>query len=305
MTYAQPVADPTNVVGRRIGAYVIDVVLMAVLSLAIIYPMFDSAAKTAPSSEVECDSGSDLDDDSFDSSPSFRTEIRSSVCFEVGDEVRYIPDGESGSFIATSYGIGFGFQILNLVLLQGLTGASVGKLVLGLRVIRKDGRTANVGWAALRWLVLLVDAFCCVLPGLLLVFLTKGHRRLGDMAAGTFVVRKESVGTAPQVPGVTSPDAWPVVPQQGYGAAPGGWPAGPSAPGGPGAAGGWSAPPSTGQQGTWAPGGTGTPPAPGTTPTGEGPTWDAARNAYIQYDRDRSAWVQWDDATKAWRPIDQ
>lgn len=303
MTYAQPMADPTNVVGRRIGAYAIDGLLMLVLTIAVVYPIFISLSETAPSGRVQCAGTSNLDGNTLGDGTTFRTQIDSQFCFELGDEVRYIPEGDTGAFTAQAYGLAFGIQALNLVVLQGLSGASLGKLMVGLRVIRQDGQKAGLGWAALRWVLLFVDSFFCFLPGAILVFATKGHRRLGDMAASTFVVRQHSVGTPPQVPGVTGPVAWQGTGQQGYPGYPGqqqgGWPAGPAAPGG------WAGPPTTGQSGTWAPTGTGTPPAPGGVPSGEGPTWDAARNAYIQYDRGQGAWVQWDEDTKAWRPIDQ
>ena len=282
MTYAQHTADPTNVVGRRIGAYAIDVVLMVALTAAAIVPIFLSALETAPAGTFDCGTNSSFNNDTtFDESP--RTN-EPSFCFEDNDRVRYIPVGDENSMTASFYGIAFGIQALNLVVLQGLTGASLGKLMVGLRVIRQDGRKAGIGWAALRWVLLFIDSICFFLPGIILVFVTKGHRRLGDMAASSFVVRKESVGTQPQVPGVTGP-SWPVGGQPGYQ--------------------GWVSPPTNAQPGTWAPGGTNAPADQSGASSPDGPTWDADRNAYIQYDRDRGAWGQWDDEAKTWRPIDQ
>lgn len=282
MTYAQHTADPTDVVGRRIGAYAIDVVLMVVLTAAAIVPIFLSALETAPAGTVDCGTnGSFNNDTTFDQSP--RTN-EPSFCFEDNDRVRYIPVGDENSMTASFYGIAFGIQALNLVVLQGLTGASLGKLMVGLRVIRQDGRKAGIGWAALRWVLLFIDSICLFLPGIVLVFVTKGHRRLGDMAASSFVVRKESVGTQPQVPGVTAP-SWPVGGQPGYQ--------------------GWVSPPTAAPPGTWAPSGTDAPADQGGQLGADGPTWDVDRNAYIQYDRGRGEWGQWDDEAKTWRPIDQ
>lgn len=294
MTYAQPQADPTSVVGRRIGAFAIDGLLIALLAVLAIYPLFMSASKSTSSEGVSCASsnfGSDSPSSSAD------REIRSSYCFELGDTIRYIPDGETGSFTAQFYGITFGLSALNLVVLQGLTGASSGKLLVGLRVIRQDGSKAGIGWAALRWILLSVDQICCFLPGAILVFTTKGHRRLGDMAASTFVVRKDAVGTPPQVPGVTAP-AWPV-PNQGYQPQGQAW-----GQAGPAQGAGWSPP----AGGAWPPAGPAAPTAtgdPAAMPGADAPTWDGARNAYIQYDHDLAAWMQWSDATNSWQPIDQ
>lgn len=270
MTYAQPHADPTNVVGRRIGAYVIDTFIMVALIFAVVYPLFMSASVEEPSNRATCPSLSE------DSEFTSELDLDASICVELGDTVRYVPVGEENAFVAQFYGVALGIPLLNLVLLQGLTGASLGKLILGLRVVRQDGSTAGLGWAALRWLLLLIDGACCAIIGLVLVFTTKGHRRLGDMAASTFVVTKRDVGTPPQVPGVTSPAATPSG-APAYGAAP--------------AAGAWGAEP----QGQ----------ASSSASNAEGPTWDAARNAYIQYDPAQGAWVQWNDTTQTWGPIDQ
>jgi hypothetical protein len=45
--------------------------------------------------------------------------------------------------------------------------------------------------------------------------------------------------------------------------------------------------------------------APGAAASGDGPRWDEARNAYIQYDQAQGAWLQWDDTAQAWKPIAQ
>src|SRR4029079_11025816 len=84
-------------------------------------------------------------------------------------------------------GISVGFYVLNWWLLQGLAGGSIGKLLLGLRVVGCDGRRAGLGRVALRTLLLIVDAGFCWIPGLVSAFSTKGHRRIGDLAAQTLV----------------------------------------------------------------------------------------------------------------------
>lgn len=303
--YAQPYSDPTDVAGPRIGAFVIDTILMSIVALAVIVPLFNSTAEKVPADQYEC--VTDGDNDGSVSRGVAKFEVDTTYCFEVGDDVYVIPPDDENVFTLQWLSIYFGIQALNLVVLQGLTGASVGKHLLGLRVIREDGRIANIGWAALRWIILFIDQIFCFMPGIILLFTTKGHRRLGDMAASTFVVRKSAVGAPPQVPGVNVP-AWP--------AGVGGYP-------GPGAPGAWGAQPPQ-QPGTWAPPGAGysspqqSGPAPGQPPAGpapggapgggaggDGPTWDPARNAYIQYDRAQQAWVQWNDDAQEWRPIDQ
>lgn len=297
--------DPTNVVGRRIGAYVIDTIILAIIVVAVMVPKFNSDAETIQGGTfLTCE---DVEDRGFDGDG-----YSASFCFDNGDELRAIPEDKEGSFIATLWLTAIGAQVLNFVLLQGLTGASLGKLMVGLRVVRgEDGRIANVGWAALRWVILIVDGIICgLLPGVVLVASTKGHRRLGDMAASTFVVRKDDVGRPVLVPGLTAAYGSSYGP--GYTPpsydAPGGWGAG-----GQAQPGSWGAQqpsnpswgvPETGASAPTAPSGA-TPPSSDPTPGADSPTWDAARNAYIQYDRELSSWMQWDDATKAWKPISQ
>jgi uncharacterized membrane protein SpoIIM required for sporulation/uncharacterized RDD family membrane protein YckC len=79
------------------------------------------------------------------------------------------------------------------VLFEGLNGGRTpGKMALGIRVVMDTGRAVTFSAAVVRNLVRLVDfyfPFLPLLPGLLFVFLTKSNKRLGDLAAGTIVVR--------------------------------------------------------------------------------------------------------------------
>jgi uncharacterized RDD family membrane protein YckC len=60
---------------------------------------------------------------------------------------------------------------------------------LGLRVITATGGPAPLWSYFIRTLLLLVDGFACGVPGLILMIVTPKHQRLGDMLAGTIVVR--------------------------------------------------------------------------------------------------------------------
>jgi len=71
-------------------------------------------------------------------------------------------------------------------------GRTPGKQALGIRVVMDTGRPVTVGAAVVRNLVRLLDCyfpFLPILPALLLMFINKSNKRLGDMAAGTIVVR--------------------------------------------------------------------------------------------------------------------
>lgn len=72
------------------------------------------------------------------------------------------------------------------------SGRTPGKRWTGLRVVRSDGRPVDFRSSAVRNFLRLID----ILPGFYLVaivtiFVSKRNQRLGDMAAGTIVVREK------------------------------------------------------------------------------------------------------------------
>ena len=82
----------------------------------------------------------------------------------------------------------FGSWLMYFVAFEATFGATLGKLLLGIRVRRADGE--RIGWlgALVRNLMRVVDV-CFGLVTFLLILLTPRHQRLGDFAAGTVVVR--------------------------------------------------------------------------------------------------------------------
>ena len=88
---------------------------------------------------------------------------------------------------------GLGWLVVTLlyyVLLEGLFGRTVGKLVTGIRVIdAKTGRTPGLFTALIRTLLRIIDGIGGYLLGWIIVVFNDRRRRLGDMAADTLVVR--------------------------------------------------------------------------------------------------------------------
>jgi uncharacterized RDD family membrane protein YckC len=86
----------------------------------------------------------------------------------------------------------FFFVVLNRVVFQGTRGWTVGKLSLGLRTANVLGRPPGMVKALLRtipnWFVMNLCGGLGTLLLLVMVLSTKGHRSLGDMAAKTFVI---------------------------------------------------------------------------------------------------------------------
>ncbi len=83
-------------------------------------------------------------------------------------------------------------------------GRTPGKRVLGVRVVLDTGRPITANAAAVRNLIRIVDFLVPLgpLPGLVLVFAHPSNKRLGDLAAGTIVVRDRVAawGLAPSLP---------------------------------------------------------------------------------------------------------
>jgi uncharacterized RDD family membrane protein YckC len=106
-------------------------------------------------------------------------------------------------FFALFWGYDVAFEVLN-------SGRTPGKALNGLRVVRESGAPVTFSTSAVRNVLRLVD----ILPGTYLVgmtsiVVTRRNQRLGDLAAGTLVVR-ESKKLPPEVrisPSVQVP-AW-------------------------------------------------------------------------------------------------
>ena len=92
-----------------------------------------------------------------------------------------------GVLVLLTFAIAWSYFVLLEWLWQGQT---VGKRLYGLRVIRDDGAPAGFIAVLIRNLLRIVDflpAFYGL--GLLMIIVTSRSQRLGDMAAGTYVVR--------------------------------------------------------------------------------------------------------------------
>src|SRR5262249_37653041 len=155
----------------------------------------------------------------------------STVCIQIGGRVY---TWQRGAYIrAALLTVLAGF--LDLVLLQTLTGASIGKLFVGLRVIEANGDEARFLRMLGRWAFLAID-LGCFLVGLVTTLATHPRRRVGDLVCGTYVVATASVGEP--VPHAAYPPSGVGAPPPGYGATvPGQYPAGWGTPAG------WTAPP--------------------------------------------------------------
>jgi len=255
-----PQPDPTAVVGRRFGAVAIDIGILWIFSATY----WATASQQAPYASFY-----DLD-----------ACTGRAFCTSVND--RYVAGWPLAILMIVWVAYLFGVFVLQ----RGLTGRTVGTMLTGVVVVGPHGRPLGVGKALVRSVAGIVDYIPCCLPivGFTTVLVTRGHRRVGDLAADSYVVGSEHFGEPVSLPGPPQPPEAPVPMPTGY-------PAQPPVP--PGAQ-----PPVA-----WAP------PPPGATsaapePAGTGPVWDPDRRAYLQWDPTRRQWLQFDQAAQEWQQYD-
>jgi uncharacterized RDD family membrane protein YckC len=86
------------------------------------------------------------------------------------------------------------YNILFEVLAAGRT---LGKRVTHLRVVRSEGAPVDLPASAIRNLVRLIDLLPgAYLIGLISILMTERNQRLGDLAAGTLVIREQRTGAS-------------------------------------------------------------------------------------------------------------
>jgi uncharacterized RDD family membrane protein YckC len=168
----------------------------------------------------------------------------------------------------------------NLVVLQGSTGASIGKLLLDLRVVDRHLVVAGYWRCLVRTLLWVFPdslGFCVPMVGPITALVTSHHRRLGDFAGGTMVVRGR----------FAVPKRERAAVEAGLAAARAGEPV--DGTGRP------SSPPPGGMHPSDAYADTSAPPLE--------PVWDEGQGTYVLWDPRRQAWLRFDEAGQRWEPF--
>ena len=80
------------------------------------------------------------------------------------------------------------YTVLCEILNQGQT---LGKMAMNLRVIKQDGTTPTIGAYLMRWLLYIIDGPITSFAGLVVIIITRNNQRLGDLAAGTVVIKQQ------------------------------------------------------------------------------------------------------------------
>jgi uncharacterized RDD family membrane protein YckC len=160
--------DPTAVLGRRTLAWLFDVLLFAaafLVPVAVFGQVFrgaDIAAQPGGFRFVDGDA---------------TLWFRSRVLVVPGDK------------FWLAVGLTVVVFLASWIVVQGLRGVTPGKGLFRVRCVTRERPTPGIGRALLRTVLWVVDLITIVLPiGFILATFTRGHRRVGDFVASTFVV---------------------------------------------------------------------------------------------------------------------
>lgn len=74
-------------------------------------------------------------------------------------------------------------------ILEGTSGATLGKRLLNLKVVKIDGTPVEMREALIRNVLRIIDGFFWYLVGAIIIWTSPNKQRLGDMVAKTIVVR--------------------------------------------------------------------------------------------------------------------
>jgi uncharacterized RDD family membrane protein YckC len=266
-----PTMAPGNiqVLGRRVVALLIDVIAASILPAIVFITSLERFEGGAAFGVDTCPV------------PGYNT------CFTAGNDVYLGNTGNSWLLL------GLLSWLVIRIAPQALTGKTLGKKMLGLKVLKADGSLPGWGGSILRELLWIIDGIFFYAVGFIIASVSDTKQRLGDKVASTFVVRDDgSEILAPPPPG-----AFGAAPPPMSNMAP------PAATTPPSAA---AAPPPTGS-GPGAdlapPMGATPPPAatPAPTPVSSDPVWDADRGVYVHTDPASGARKVYDNATSTWR----
>ena len=147
----------------RVGAYLIDTILLSVVNMALVFLLFGS---------IFAMFGPDFDEKMkhIDKDPSALMAI---VSAELG-------------IAAVSMAI----HVIYFSLMVAKWGATLGKMAVGIRVVRADGSPVSTGQAIGRAFAMILNQFACSLTYLMVAFDQPERRGLHDHVCSTRVVYK-------------------------------------------------------------------------------------------------------------------
>lgn len=101
--------------------------------------------------------------------------------------------GAEGAILGGLLGMFVGFiaVLFYFFVLEGVwDGQTVGKRLLGIKVVKEDGSECDIGTSFVRNLLRIIDGLFYYLVGFLAMAFTDNRQRIGDLLAGSVVVRE-------------------------------------------------------------------------------------------------------------------
>ena len=179
---AEQYRDPTAVMVRRIVAFGIDVILTTAV-IAIAFVSLARSTEVPSYLHNACDIA--------------RIGSKVSNCVQIGNTIYTL----EGSDVATVWLAGLAVSVLQprAAPRRDRRHRRASTRWRCASSTRTDS-ACGFGRAAVRWLLLVVDAFFCFLVGLITALSTTGHQRVGDLVAKTYVVSARDLGAPPVAP---------------------------------------------------------------------------------------------------------
>jgi uncharacterized RDD family membrane protein YckC len=157
--------NPTQVVGRRVVAYIIDLLIVVVISAIAWFALTKNVGTST------CLGGG----------------------FEINGKCRgFTSSGNRSVWLVITILAAIGIWAI----LPGLRGTSPGHAAVGVRIVNREGQVPGIGRGLVRAFFLwLIDVS---LVGLIVAIFTQQHQRVGDLVAGTYGVDKNFQGAIDQ-----------------------------------------------------------------------------------------------------------
>jgi uncharacterized RDD family membrane protein YckC len=95
-----------------------------------------------------------------------------------------------GAVLAPLGALNFFLWLLYFTYFEGTSGQTLGKRIMGIKVVRESGEQLTPIDAFIRTIFRIIDGFVLYLIGFMLIMVSEKKQRLGDMAVGSIVVIK-------------------------------------------------------------------------------------------------------------------
>src|SRR5262249_50983839 len=129
-------SDPTDVMGRRIGAYLLGLLFAGIIVSGVTAAIVFGAER--PWTHHTTVPLGYRDAHAFCSQYNSNNQNHNDTCVAVNDTEYYLVN--PNPIFATFFAVYAGWFIIDAVIIEGLAGGKIGKLLFGLRVVRPDGR---------------------------------------------------------------------------------------------------------------------------------------------------------------------